>query len=72
MIGKIIVVIYATVLMIIVSAIGALPSLFWGMTWKNYLATFFILIAVQMFLGRLWNYFIDNHFNYCYLFDMEY
>jgi len=58
--GKIVVIIYALIIVLIISAIGALPSLFWNASFSNYLVTFFILTALQLFIGNLWNYFVDQ------------
>lgn len=62
MTAKLIVIAYATIITLLVSMVGALPSLFWGFSICNYLAWVFIITAVQLFIGKLWNYFIDrNH-----------
>ena len=58
--GKYVILILSLVLMLIVSAIGAVPALCWGFSWGNYFAVFFILTALQLFLGRLWNYFVNR------------
>ena len=60
MTGKRIVVITSIVFMLIISAIGSLPVLFLGFNLANYLSVFAILIAVQLFIGGIWNYFIDK------------
>lgn len=58
--GKFIVILLSLVYVVIVSALGALPSLIWGFKLYNYLAWVAILTAIQFAAGRLWNYFIDR------------
>ena len=58
--GKIVIILISTILITLVAAIGALPVLLWGASLPNYLATFCILIALQLFLGKLWNYLVDR------------
>ena len=59
-IGKLIVILISITSMLIISSIGGLVGLFWGLSWGNYFGTFFGLIAIQLFIGKLWNYFIDK------------
>ena len=61
--AKFIVFILSTVLTFIIAGVGALPTLLWGFSKENYLATFCILIVLQLFIGKLWNYFIDRRAN---------
>ena len=58
--GKFVVILISSVLIFLVAAVGAVPALLWGLSWVNYLATFCILIALQLFLGKLWNYLVDR------------
>ena len=47
-------------IVLVVSALGSLPALFWGLKWNNYLAIFFMLIAIQLFVGKLWTMWIES------------
>jgi len=58
--AKFIVVTISLGLILIVSMIGSLPVLLWGGTGSDYFATCCILIALQLFIGKIWNYFIDK------------
>jgi len=58
--GKYATIIISCTLTIIISAMCALPILFWGCSLKKYAAVFCILVAVQLFIATLWNYFINN------------
>ena len=58
--GKSIIIVLSLVFALILSAVGALPSLFWGFSFGNYFATVSILFVAQLFIGRLWNYHVDS------------
>ena len=45
---------------IVIAGVGGLTALCWGLSWSRYLGLFFGLIALQLFLGWLYTYYIDN------------
>jgi hypothetical protein len=58
--GKLLIVLGSLLIIGIVSTIGALPALFWGLSLSNYLAVFCILTVLQLVIGKLWNYSVDQ------------
>jgi len=60
--GKYAVIFISLISILIISALGALSyGLFWGLTISNYIASFCIIAALQLFIGGLWNYRIDRY-----------
>ena len=57
--GKFIIVVFSVIYLLVVSGIGSLPVLFWGLTLSNYLSTVAILTVVQLFISGLWRYHVD-------------
>jgi len=57
--GKSVVIILSLIIATIISFIGALPSLLWGLSLVNYFSTASIIFAVQLFIGGAWNYYVD-------------
>jgi hypothetical protein len=58
--ARFVVILISISMVLLISATGALPTLFWGMNLSNYAAWFFIIMAVQLFIGRLWNHRVDQ------------
>lgn len=56
--AKFFVILFSLVYVTVISGIGALPVLFWGLSLTNYLSVAAILFASQMFVGGLYNTFI--------------
>ncbi len=58
--SKFVVVLINVAYVSLVSAVAALPSFFFGLSVVNYFSWFAVATAVQLFIGKLWNYFIDR------------
>lgn len=58
--GKYIILFVNILLAVIVAAIGGLMGLFWGISLGHYLGIFFGLIALQLFIGWMYTYYIDS------------
>jgi len=59
--GKYIVILIAIGVVLLTAAIVSLPVLLIGLSASRYFSTFFILVALQLFLGKLWNYYVDRN-----------
>lgn len=57
--AKFFVVLFSLIYVTLISGIGALPVLFWGLSLANYLSVAAILFAAQMFIGGMYNTFIS-------------
>lgn len=58
--SKIIVILINVGYVCMVSALVSLPSLFFGLSVTNYFSWFVVTAGIQLFLGKLWNYFVDR------------
>jgi len=58
--GKYIILGVNILLAVLVAAIGGLMGLFWGISWGHYFGVFFGLIALQIFLGWVWTFWVDS------------
>lgn len=57
---KLIVISISIILTLIISAVASLPTLLFGLSISRYLTTFCILIALQLFIGGMINYYISK------------
>ena len=58
--AKFVIILVSILVILVISALGALPCLFWNMGIRNYLAWFFIITAAQLTIGKMWNYSVDR------------
>jgi len=61
--GKYIVILMSIGVVVLTSLLASLPVLLFGLSVARYFATFFILVALQLFVGKLWNYYVDHKTN---------